>query len=290
MPMVFSCIAGRALLLGGVMAAAILPRNALAQVPAFPAPPAQAIPAPVVPLSAASRADLALLQKALSPLVNSLVADSESDMDISASKKGSLFNLHEHLKVTARRPARFSSSVTLTALAGGKPTHFLLASDGIKVTTFRPDVNKYAVVPLADFQAGDDALPALGLVVGLLYLGDTAFIKNLDVLAKDDTGQSQLAMRKMGMALTSKPVTLDGTAYTLFTLQIGKKGAYRFTVNPATSQMAQVELRTMQDGVTIRMVEKIVSFNPLLSAPTKTFLMSPPLEAQRVKQLPVGYF
>jgi len=92
------------------------------------------------------------------------------------------------------------------------------------------------------------------------------------------------------MALTSKPVTMDGTAYTLFTLQIGKKGAYRFYVSPATGQMAQIELRTMQDGVTIRMAEKIISFNPLLSAPTKTFLMAPPLEAQRVPKLPVGYF
>ncbi len=278
------------LLFGVVLIAAVLPRAVKAQVPSSPSPIAQAVPAPVAALPAKSRLNLALLQKVLSPLVNSPVADSESDLNISASKKGSLFNLHEHLKITARRPARFSSSVTLTALPGGKPTHFLIASNGIKVTTFRPDVNKYAVVPLADFQAGDDALPALGLVVGLLYLGDTTFIKNLDVLAKDDTGQSQRAMRKMGMALTSKPVVIGGTPLTLFTLQLGKTGAYRFFVNPSTSQLTQVELRTMQDGVTIRMMEKIVSFNPLLSAPIKTFLMAPPLEAQRVKQLPVGYF
>ncbi len=290
MPRFFSQSACRGLLFSAVLLAPSLLPPVTAQAPAPPPPPAQAVPAPAVALPAAPHVDLALLQRALSPLVNSPVADSESDMDISASKRGSLFDLHEHIKVTARRPARFSSSVTLTPLPGGKPTHFLVASDGIKVTTFRPDVNKYAVVPLASFQAGDDALPALGLVVGLLYLGDTALIKNLDVLAKDDTGQSLRAMRKMGMALTSKPATVDGTAYTLFTLQLGKQGAYRFFVNPTTSQMSQIELRTVQGGVTIRMVEKIVSFNPLLSAPTKTFLMAPPLEAQRVPKLPVGYF
>lgn len=273
------------LILGGLLLPLLSPRPASAQ--ALPAAPADIAPLPAPPIP---RVDLALLQRALSPLVNSSVADSESEMDIMASKRGSLFNLHEHLKITARRPARFSSAVTLTALPGGKPTRFLVASDGLKVTTFRPDVNKYAVVPLADFQAGDDAFPALGLTVGLLYLGDTAFIKNLDMLAKDDTGQSQAALRKLGMALTSKPVTAGGVAYTLFTLQIGKKGVYRFTVDPAASRMAQIELRTVQEGVTIRMVEKIVSFNPLLSAPTKTFLMAPPLEAQRVPKLPVGYF
>ncbi len=287
MPRVFLRFACPKALLGGLLLTAMLPHLALAQAPISPPLSADAAP---VPAASVPRADLALLQKALSPLVNSPVADSESEMDISASKRGSLFNLHEHLKITARRPARFSSSVTLTALPGGKPTRFLVASDGLKVTTFRPDVNKYATVPLADFEAGDDAFPALGLVVGLLYLGNTAFVSNLDVLAKDDTGQSQAALRKMGMALTSKPVTMDGTAYTLFTLQIGKKGAYRFYVSPATGQMAQIELRTMQDGVTIRMAEKIISFNPLLSAPTKTFLMAPPLEAQRVPKLPVGYF
>lgn len=249
-------------------------------------PPLGSSPAPL----SAPAPSLVLLQQALSPLVNSPVADSESEMDISASQKGSLFHLHEHLKVTARRPARFSSSVTLTPLPGGKPTRFLISSDGTKVTTFRPDVNKYAIVPLADFQAGDDAFPALGLTVGLLYLGDAAFVQNLDRLAKDDTGQGQLAMRKRGMALTSKTVTKDGVNNAVFTLQIGKKGAYRFTVNPATGQMTEIELRTVQEGVTISMREKIVSFNPLLSAPTKTFLMAPPLEAQRVPKLPVAYF
>lgn len=284
MPKTFSRSAYPTMLLGALLlAASVAPPAVLAQAPLPPA-------APIAAASPPPRADIALLQKALSPLVNSPAADSESEMDISASKKGSLFNLHEHLKVTARRPARFASSVTLTALPGGKPTRFLVASDGVKVTTFRPDVNKYAVVPLSDFQAGDDAFPALGLVVGLLYLGDTAFVKNLDMLAKDDTGQSQAALRKMGMALTSKAMTAGGTAYTVFTLRIGKQGAYRFYVNPGTGQMAQIELRTVQDGVMIRMTEKLVSFNPLLSAPTKTFLMAPPLEAQRVPKLPVGYF
>ncbi len=290
MPRIFSRFVCPPILLGGVMLTALCPLAARAQAPVSPASPATPALAPSAASPAPAPLNLGLLQKALSPLVNSPVADSESDMDISASKKGSLFNLHEHLKITARRPARFSSSVTLTALPGGKPTHFLVASDGVKVTTFRPDVAKYAIVPLADFQAGDDAFPALGLTVGLLYLGNTAFVKNLDMLAKDDTGQSQIALRKMGMALTSKPVTIDGTAYAVFTLRIGKQGAYRFYVDPATSQMAQIELRTVQDGVTIRMLEKIVSFNPLLSAPTKTFLMAPPLEAQRVPKLPVGYF
>lgn len=266
----------------------LFPQLLLAQSPAPPAP--LTATQSLLRAHAATRGDLLLLQKALSPLVNAPVADSVSDMDISASKAGSLFNLHEHLKITARRPARFSSLVTLTALPGGKPLHFLVASDGVKVTTFSPDVNKYAIIPAADFQAGDDAFPALGLVVGLLYLGDTTFIKNLDMLAKDDTGQSQAAMRKMGMSLTAKGVTIEGIAQTLFSLQIGKKGAYRFYVNPATSELTQVELRTLQDGVTIRMLEKIVSFNPLLTAPTKTFLMAPPLEAQRVPKLPVGYF
>lgn len=290
MPKVISRFACPQRLLGGLILSLMLPGAGFAQAPLSPAPPADASAAPVSPVPALPRMNLALLQKALSPLVNSPVADSESDMDISASKKGSLFNLHEHLKITARRPARFSSAVTLTALPGGKPTRFLVSSDGLKVTTFRPDVAKYAIVPLADFQAGDDAFPALGLTVGLLYLGNTAFVGNLDMLAKDDTGQSGAALRKMGMSLTSKPGILGGTAYTVFTLRIGKMGAYRFYVNPATSQMAQIELRTVQDGVTIRMTEKIVSFNPLLSAPTKTFLMAPPLEAQRVPKLPVGYF
>lgn len=283
-------MASRAALLSALMLPAAFARPAPAQAPALPAPPAAAAPAAPAASAAPTSADLALLQRALSPLVNSPVADSESDMEISASKHGSLFSLREHLKITARRPARFSSSVTLTALPGGKPTRFLVASDGVKVTTFRSDVNKYAVVPLADFQAGDDALPALGLTVGLLYLGNTAFVQNLDMLAKDTSGQSQSALRKMGMALTSKPMTVDTIAYTVFTLRIGKQGAYRFYVNPITGQMAQIELRTVQDGVTIRMLEKLVSFNPLLSAPTKTFLMAPPLEAQRVPKLPVGYF
>lgn len=238
----------------------------------------------------AGQVDLTLLQKALSPLVNSRVADCESEMTLYAAKAGATIALREHLRVTARRPGRFASDVTLQGAPGDKPTQYQVVSDGLKVMTVRPGLHKYSVMPLAQFQAGDDDFPSLGLVVGLLYLGDTSFIKGLSSISKDTTGQSQAMLRKLGMGMTVKPALVDGTATTLFTLVIGKVGAYKFYVNPQTQQMAQVELRTVQDGVTIRMVERLVSFNPLRTTPAGTFALAPPPDAQKVKGLTVSFF
>ena len=283
------CLA--ALLWAGTRAACCAQSPTPAPVPA-PAPPATVPPVvPMPPLSAApGRLDLTLLQKALSPLVNSRVADCESEMTLYAAKAGATITLREHLRVTARRPGRFASDVTLQGAPGDKPTRYLVVSDGLKVMTVRPGLRKYSVMPLAQFQAGDDDFPSLGLVVGLLYLGDTSFIKGLSSISKDNTGQSQAMLRKLGMAMTVKPTLVDGATTTLFTLLIGKVGAYKFYVNPQTQQMAQVELRTVQDGVTIRLVERLVSFNPLMTTPPGTFVLAPPPDAQKVKQLTVSFF
>ena len=251
-----------------------------------PVAPAPEMPAPLKP----APVDLSLLQRALLPLVKSKAVDSESEMQIFASRAGASFTLREHLKVTASRPGHFTSLVTLLPEPGAKATRYRVASDGRKVTTYAPNVKKYAVSTLAQFEAGDDDFPSLGLVVGLLYLGDTSFIKGLSSITKDGTGMDMAMLRKMGMALTTKTLNVDGITYATFALQIGKVGQYRFYIDPTTSQLAQVEMKTVQDGVTIRMVEKVLAFTPVPSVPPTTFHAVIPASARKVPKLTINFF
>lgn len=240
---------------------------------------------------------IAVLQKALSPLVNAPTLGTESDLEITAAKAGVTLNIHEHLKITAKKPGKFRADVTLLPNVVGAGTtatptgeNYLVVSNGVKVLTVQPAARQYSLVPVATFDAANDDMPTLGLFVGPLYLGDQSFAGLIAAFSKANTPELLAALKKQGMGLTNSPQTVDNVDYSVFTLTVAHFGAYRFFVDAKTGTLSRMALNGVQGGLTITMTEKITSRTASPSITPATFQLTPPPGAHKVKYVPIGSF
>lgn len=235
--------------------------------------------------------DLKVLQKALAPLANATAIATESELEFSASKAGASFHFREHLKITAKRPGKFTSEVTLLPATGesGPITKYLVTSDGQKVLTYQPGARQYSIVPVSVFNGNNDDMTTLGLYVGPLYLGKESFAQIIASIPKGNTAEVLAQLRKGGMALTSKTQTIEGADYSVFTLNIAKYGAYRFFLDPQGA-LSRLQVTGIQNGLSINMTETVSSHSTPSAVTPALFQVVPPSTAHKVKYLPVGAF
>lgn len=252
---------------------------------------AGAVPTP----GTAGPAEITVLQKALAPLVGAPTLGTESDLEITAAKAGMSLNVHEHLKVVAKKPGKFRAEVSLLPSGSGVAATttgetYLVVSNGEKVLTVQPSAHQYSLVPVATFNAANDDMPTLGLFVGPLYLGDQSFAGMIALFSKATTPALLAALKKQGMGLTSKPQTVDSVDYSVFTLSIAKFGAYRFFVDTQAGTLSRMALNGIQGGLSITMTEKFTSRIATPAVTPATFQLTPPTDAHKVKYIPVGSF
>lgn len=238
----------------------------------------------------ADAAQIAVLQKALSPLVDAPTLGTESDLEITAAKTGVTLNVHEHLKIIAKKPGKFRADVTLLPSGEGTGENYLVVSNGVKVLTVQPSAQKYSLVPVAAFDAANDDMPTLGLFVGPLYLGDQSFAGLIAAFSKANTPEMLAALKKQGMGLTNSAQTVDNVDYSVFTLTVAHFGTYRFFVDAKTGTLSRMALNGVQSGLTITMIEKITSRTASPVVTPATFQLIPPSGARKVKYVPIGSF
>lgn len=251
---------------------------------------AACLPRPAQAQAGVNPADVSLLQKALAPLVGAAALETESDIEIVATKAGVTLNVRERLHVVAKKPGKFRSEVSLLASGGGAGENYTVISNGIKVLTVQTAAQQYSLVPLAAFNDANDDMPAQGLFVGPLYLGDQAFAKMIALFTKDNNAALLATLKKQGMGVASKTETLDGVALSVVTLTIAKFGAYRFYVDPQAGALTRMTLNGSHDGLSIAMTERIIRRNPSPAITPATFQLTPPTGARKVKYVPIGSF
>lgn len=245
--------------------------------------------------AAADTPDVAVLQKALAPLIAAPTLGTESDLEITAAKAGISLNVREHLKITAKKPGKFRAEVSLLPSVeggGAVPTgeNYLVVSNGVKVLTVQPSAHQYSLVSVAAFEAANDDMPTLGLFVGPLYLGDQSFADMIAAFSKATTPVLLEALKKQGLGLTSNAQTVDNVDYTVFTLSVAHFGAYRFFVDAKTGTLSRMALSGVQGGLTITMMEKITNRVASPVVTPATFQLTPPAGAHKVKYIPIGSF
>lgn len=248
---------------------------------AGPARPAQA---------AVNPADLALLQKALAPLTGAAAIETESDIEIAATKAGATLNVREHLHIVAKKPNKFRSEVSLLPSGGGAGETYMVVSNGPKVLTSNPAAQQFSLVPFATFAAANDDIPAQGLFTGMVYLGDQSYAHIIALFTRDNTAALIATLKKQGMAVSSRTETVDGAALSVVTLDIAKFGTMRFFVDPQAGALTRMSLNGTFNGLSIALTEKITRRSPSPAITAATFQLSPPAGARKVKYIPLGSF
>ena len=260
---------------------------ALADTPA-PAPPPAASPAPA-PAAAPAPTDFALLQKALAPMGAGGGLKLSSAVALTGTTSGMSVSGHTRLEVIAQRPGRFRITATRVNDQGVAQQKYIIVSNGAKVWTYAPGTNRYSVMPLATFSAGNDVFLLEGAIASF-YL-DAG--KDIATLAKGlnsgDRAATLLDMKKLGVTFTQQPPSVGNPEEVAYRMAISK-GGYNiyFHASSRTSQLTRFELTGAEDGTQIAMREDVTQISSLPSVPKGTFYFMPPAGAVRTAHVSVG--
>ena len=259
---------------------------ALADTPAVTPPPATS-PAPA-PAAAPAPTDFALLQKALAPM-SAAGLKLSSAVALTGSTSGMSVSGHTRLEVIAQRPGRFRITATRVSDQGVAQQKFILVSNGAKVWTYAPGTNRYSVMPLATFSAGDDVFLLEGLLASF-YLDAGKDIATLaQGLNSGDRAATLLDMKKLGVTFTQQPPSADSPEEVVYRMAISKNGYnVYFHASSRTSQLTRFELTGAEDGTQIAMREDVAQISSLPSVPKGTFYFMPPAGAVRTAHVSVG--
>ena len=267
-----------------------------AQTPA-PAPPAVQAPpaapaAPAPPTSPAPGPDLLPLKKALRPLAVAGMLQSRSDFQMTGSKRGISFTFREQARIMAKRPGRFRAELIQLSSDNTPQQRLLVISNGVTVWTYRPGTRQYSVTSFKAFEAANNDITALGLVIGGFFLGDGhPLAQGFQILTKDNSAEMLTTLAGMGVTLSSKEQSgnnEDDVAYRMTLLKQGM--TYQFIVNSAGNTLRQVELAGTQKGVQFAFKEQINQLTPLTTAAKDTFTFTPPPGAVKVATVSMDPF
>lgn len=240
---------------------------------------------------AVSDADLALFRKSVSALAQVRTLESDSDMRVNAIGAGASVTYRERIRITAQRPNKFHSEITLLRPNGGVGARYVVVSDGSRVWTYRPGLGQYSVASRAEFENRDNDFPALGLYAGALFLSDASAVTAFTGTASQDSAQTQTALRSMGMTLTSQTTKLDNADYQVFKLNMGKGGfTYTFFVHPQSAALTLVEMKTRQEPLEMQVMERVNRSSTLSLPSDSLFRFTPPPGARKVAQIAIQPF
>ncbi len=245
--------------------------------------------APEAASTAENAPDLALLRKALAVFAGTTL-QAETEFQIDAKGSGAAFTYREHIAIQAKRPGKFRTRITMYAPDGGRGARYMVVNDGAKVFTYRPGARQYSVTTRKAWEASDEDLPVLGLFGSAFmegFLSDVA-----KGLGGSDSKATLETLKTMGLTLTGKPETVDGTELYAYTLDFGgpENTAYRFLIDPAAAAIRQIELKTKDRRMELVMKEKILRLWSAPATPAGTFQFVPPRGAKKVNQLTVEPF
>jgi len=257
--------------------------------------PVQALHTQASPPAAPSSApptDLLPLKKALFPLSGEGLLQSDSNLQMSGSKQGLSFTFREEVKVIAKRPNRFRAELTQFSAAGVPQQKLLVVCDGSRVWTYRPGTKRYSVRSFAAFEAADDDVTALGLVVGSFFIGDAhALAQALQIITRADSADFLAGLGDKGATISSRTESAGGHDSLVYRMTLGRQGlAYRFAVDPATGQLTQAELTGAQKGIQIGFKETLTRLQVPAATPPGTFRFFPPPGAVKAADVPVDPF
>lgn len=257
---------------------------------AFPALAGRAdVPVPALaPAVIPAPADFALLQKALVPMGAGGGLKLSSAVVLTGNMSGISVVMHTRLEVVAQRPGQFRITAARVNDQGIAQQKFILVSNGAKVWTYAPGTNRYSVMSLAAFNAGDDVFLMKGLLASF-YLDAGKDIASLaQGLNSGDRAATLLDMKKRGITFTRQPPSADSPEEVVYRMAMSKDGynVYFYT-NSRTGQLTRFDLTGTSDGTQIAMREDVTQISSLSSVPKGTFYFMPPSGAVRAAKVSV---
>jgi outer membrane lipoprotein-sorting protein len=257
-----------------------------------------AVPAkPVLPSSSptpqnsqqAETFDLPLLKKVFAQFFLSDRYLTESQFLFRSSGRGINVELGIQLKTITQTGNKFRTEISFNKPGETPKINAIVTSDGNRVTTYRPDLKQYAVIPFAKFE--DSMWVGLSTIFFSTVSEDdrSALAQGLqdEKFLKEILKEMNLSdIREIKGARSSIPEE-NSYMYEYAYTESNTPVTARVFVDLASASVKQIQFISKEKNLDFEFTEKILRRTPNPSITSQTFRFTPPKTAKRVKTLSI---
>jgi outer membrane lipoprotein-sorting protein len=234
--------------------------------------------------------DLVLLSKAARILWQTDRAETESQMLISAGKKGAEVKVNAQIKTIAKMGNKFLTQLTFAPPGSIAKSTYTIVSNGDKVWIYQPERRRYAQTTYSKFKSGNNSFWMGGSSFLFLTITETERRNTISMLGTDQDFIKLLDQSQI-KDLQGQSQQVNGRDSYIYSYQMKENNMMmKGFVDPATGAIQKIELVGNSQGLKINFVEQIISRNHQVNLANQAFVFLPPPGIKKVKSLEIDPF